>query len=440
MTEPIDLAPINERSQAWHNQRVQYAHSVLNDDIDTLLAEVDRLRAALDTPSMLDVYTARIRELEAERDEARGESAAWAAENARLAERLATTEREHDGVREELTRMAGDLDDAQATANLRTGQLRAARLRGDRLAATVERVRAVAADDSMRSDACHECGGGLIEPALLRAALSATELPAATEPTTEPGMGPQRPTGADSGPVSAEPRTTRHRSHVKRQVHDGTGVPCVCCGLTKHGMFCCGLPYCDECLSGCHVCDDEPVPVDVEPMSAGLTTSSADTGGVRSEDVDLPPADGDRHRTDPRPFEDLRSTGLLWLINAAVFHPRGFALALCYDRGQIAGWRLLGDGSEPWRFEGDLIDRHFGEVEALFAAHRATGDAQERAETVEDHPLTFRCGAAGAVYAVCGCGWASDMWGNERDATVDHAAHVHVALGLAVDDASGEAK
>lgn len=46
---------------------------------------------------------------------------------------------------------------------------------------------------------------------------------------------------------------------------------------------------------------------------------------------------------------DLVSSGLLWLINRVVFHPRGFALGVD-DRG---AFRVLGDGTEVWQFEGD---------------------------------------------------------------------------------------
>ena len=56
-----------------------------------------------------------------------------------------------------------------------------------------------------------------------------------------------------------------------------------------------------------------------------------------------------------RPFNELRDTGLLWLINRVVFHPRGYALALHYadpdpgpTGGTATGWSLLGDGTEPW--------------------------------------------------------------------------------------------
>lgn len=54
-----------------------------------------------------------------------------------------------------------------------------------------------------------------------------------------------------------------------------------------------------------------------------------------------------------RPFAELRDSGLLWLLNRVVFHPRGYALAFHYEgtfpnMGECTGWSLLGDGSEPW--------------------------------------------------------------------------------------------
>lgn len=52
-----------------------------------------------------------------------------------------------------------------------------------------------------------------------------------------------------------------------------------------------------------------------------------------------------------RPWSDLRDTGLLWLINRTVLHPRGFALALHFDEADEAvGWGLFGDGREPWGY------------------------------------------------------------------------------------------
>ena len=76
---------------------------------------------------------------------------------------------------------------------------------------------------------------------------------------------------------------------------------------------------------------------------------------------------------DARAFSDLRSTGLLWLINATVFHPRGFALAIVMDEnGAPAGWRLFGNGAEPWSFDSPCDDQ-FRATQMLFAQHRAQG-------------------------------------------------------------------
>lgn len=59
-----------------------------------------------------------------------------------------------------------------------------------------------------------------------------------------------------------------------------------------------------------------------------------------------------------RPFIDLRDSGLLWLINATVFHPRGYALALHVDASDaVTGWDLMGDGTEPWHYGDDMNER-----------------------------------------------------------------------------------
>lgn len=70
------------------------------------------------------------------------------------------------------------------------------------------------------------------------------------------------------------------------------------------------------------------------------------------------------------PVTDLHSTGLLWLINKVVFHPRGFALAMVYQDGEFAHWVLEGDGSEPWRFGSGVDEEQFALVEDLFRAAR----------------------------------------------------------------------
>lgn len=70
-----------------------------------------------------------------------------------------------------------------------------------------------------------------------------------------------------------------------------------------------------------------------------------------------------------RPFHELRSSGLLWLINATVFHPRGFALQLHLDdHGDPTGWSLTGDGREPWGFEpGPQVDEAFARAQETLA-------------------------------------------------------------------------
>ncbi|MCF3960317.1 hypothetical protein [Streptomyces fuscigenes] len=54
-----------------------------------------------------------------------------------------------------------------------------------------------------------------------------------------------------------------------------------------------------------------------------------------------------------RPFHDLSSTGLLWLINRQAFHPRGLALSLqLSDEGTATGWSLLkSPDGRPWEFD-----------------------------------------------------------------------------------------
>ena len=80
---------------------------------------------------------------------------------------------------------------------------------------------------------------------------------------------------------------------------------------------------------------------------------------------------GDRNPEQNRPWAELRDTGLLWLINATVFHPRGYALAIHYDgNGDASGWSILGDGTESWGFAGDdatteRIDDLFRQVKEL---------------------------------------------------------------------------
>lgn len=67
-----------------------------------------------------------------------------------------------------------------------------------------------------------------------------------------------------------------------------------------------------------------------------------------------------------RDFAEFLDTGLLWLINTTVFHPRGYSLAIKVDKdsGTAVGWNLLGDGTEPWTF-GDDCDDKFQAAQSL---------------------------------------------------------------------------
>lgn len=65
-----------------------------------------------------------------------------------------------------------------------------------------------------------------------------------------------------------------------------------------------------------------------------------------------------------RGFDEIRESGLLWLINKALFHPRGYALAWVKDEnGNTEGWTILGDGSEPWCFSEEIDNEYFGKAE-----------------------------------------------------------------------------
>ena len=72
-------------------------------------------------------------------------------------------------------------------------------------------------------------------------------------------------------------------------------------------------------------------------------------------------------------LEEFRSNGLLWLINSTVFHPRGFALAVVYDKespddhqdAKIIGLRLMGDGKEPWAYSDKMYDEATGSFDSV---------------------------------------------------------------------------
>lgn len=79
----------------------------------------------------------------------------------------------------------------------------------------------------------------------------------------------------------------------------------------------------------------------------------------------------------PRPFAELSDSGLLWLINRVVFHPRGFALAIHVDGNDVAtGWSIQGDGNEPWSFPRDREQEHFQHAERTLREVAERGGGQ----------------------------------------------------------------
>lgn len=109
---------------------------------------------------------------------------------------------------------------------------------------------------------------------------------------------------------------------------------------------------------------EEPSPI----ARASASYTFRITGGVLSDAPASVPAADDGG---PRSFTELSPSGLLWLINAAVFHPRGFALAITVRDGEAIGWDIQGDGTEPWRYANNM-DHRFAAAEATLAAARTS--------------------------------------------------------------------
>lgn len=65
-------------------------------------------------------------------------------------------------------------------------------------------------------------------------------------------------------------------------------------------------------------------------------------------------------------LNQFRADGLLWMVNAAILHPRGYALTVhINDAGDPIGLSVQGDGVEPWCFES--LDNVRDSVEAFMA-------------------------------------------------------------------------
>lgn len=74
---------------------------------------------------------------------------------------------------------------------------------------------------------------------------------------------------------------------------------------------------------------------------------------------------------DYRPLLELSESGLLWLINRVVFHPRGLALALYQEGDEARGWKLLTTSEdEPFTYPAAVDNEGFRRAEATLRATR----------------------------------------------------------------------
>lgn len=88
-----------------------------------------------------------------------------------------------------------------------------------------------------------------------------------------------------------------------------------------------------------------------------------------------------------RPFTELSTAGLLWLINRSLFHPSGLALALHVDAdGRATGWSLQRSPDDtPYEFEPEVDAEHIARARAtLDAALDAPRAGQDSVRTADD--------------------------------------------------------
>lgn len=93
---------------------------------------------------------------------------------------------------------------------------------------------------------------------------------------------------------------------------------------------------------------------------------------LREENADL--------RRQQQRLGALSGSGLLWLINRVVFHPRGFALALHTESdGRVTGWSIQGAGKEVWKFSDADDDASFA------AAEKTLNEARQQAQATKQN-------------------------------------------------------
>ena len=151
----------------------------------------------------------------------------------------------------------------------------------------------------------------------------------------------------------------------------------------------------------------------------------------------------------PRPFLELRDTGLLWLINRVALHPRGLSLALHVSgSGDVLGWSLLrNDDNEPWSFDPATDSDGHARAEATLAAALAA-PPDDRPDSPDRHGGTARTGLVGEDRPDCGAfatsadsvrtGSDNGPADNDGGVRVEYSARVpRHQLGAAVAEAFG---
>lgn len=72
--------------------------------------------------------------------------------------------------------------------------------------------------------------------------------------------------------------------------------------------------------------------------------------------------------------------GLLWLVNTAILHPRGYALTIVYDDEALntpLGLFIQGDGDEPWCFGDDEATEPLEKHQRAMAARELLWQARK---------------------------------------------------------------
>lgn len=107
--------------------------------------------------------------------------------------------------------------------------------------------------------------------------------------------------------------------------------------------------------------------------------------------------------TDARPFQALRDTGLLWLINRVALHPRGLALALHLDEhGQAYGWSLISnDEGEPWMFDPATDNDGYTRAEATITKALAREPVTDRCRVCGGGPAEVRSSLGAPLCSAC---------------------------------------